>query len=130
MNRVKFEYILELLEDLKDLSLDTPLIVEGKNDEKALRNIGVTGEILKVQTHSSVLEFCESISSEYKRAILFTDLDSAGKRIGRNVKKYLTDKGVKVNDNIAKKLMHALDTAQAENLSKRFDKVCIKFNYP
>jgi 5S rRNA maturation endonuclease (ribonuclease M5) len=126
----KFEYIIDILKELRELSLDSPIMVEGKRDEKALRDMGIMGKILKVQTSSSVLELCESVARDYKSVILFTDIDSAGKRIGRLVKKYLTDKGVKVNDNIAKKLMSALETAEAENVSKRLEKAFRKFNYP
>jgi 5S rRNA maturation endonuclease (ribonuclease M5) len=130
MNVRKFEYIIDNLEKLKDLSQDMPIIVEGKRDERALRNVGVEGEILKVQTSRSVVEFCDRAAGRYSEVILFTDLDAAGKKIGSLVKKYLTDKGVKVNGNIAKKLMHALDTAEAENVSKRLEKAYRRFNYP
>jgi 5S rRNA maturation endonuclease (ribonuclease M5) len=130
MNIRKFEYIKDILDELLELSLEIPIIVEGKKDEKALRDMGIIGKILKVQTSPSVLELCEGVARDHKAVVLFTDIDSAGKRIGRLVKKYLTDKGVKVNDNIAKKLMSALDTAEAENVSKRLEKAFRKFNYP
>ncbi|RMF90591.1 MAG: hypothetical protein D6733_03345 [Methanobacteriota archaeon] len=130
LSRRKFDYILEHVKRLKELSMECPVIVEGARDEQALRAVGVEGEILKVQTAGSVVEFCEGIAARYDEVILFTDLDSAGKRIGKAVKKYLTDKGVKVDDNTAKRLMYALDTAEAENLSKRFEKACRRFRYP
>jgi 5S rRNA maturation endonuclease (ribonuclease M5) len=130
MNRAKFERLLENLEKLKDLSTDTPVIVEGKMDEKSLRDIGLSGAILRVQTAPSVLEFCEDVSKEYREVILFTDLDEAGRKIGGVVKKYLTDKGVKVNCNIAKRIMYVLDTVEAEKVAKRFERTCRKFNYP
>jgi 5S rRNA maturation endonuclease (ribonuclease M5) len=130
MNIRKFEYIIDNLEKFKDLSLEMPVIVEGKRDERALRELGINGAIHKVQTSLSVLEFCEKIAREHREVILFTDIDSAGKKIGKAVKKYLTDKGVKVEDNIARKLMRALDTAQAENISKRLERERMKINYP
>ncbi len=130
MNRASFDSLLETLDKVKDLSQDTPLIVEGKMDEKALRDIGITGPILQVQTAPSVVEFCESTAKNYREALLFTDLDAAGKKIGRVVKKYLTDKGVKVNDNIEKKLLYALDTVETEKVAVRLERVCRKFSYP
>ncbi len=130
MNLRKFEHVLETIEKLKDLSSEIPVVVEGRRDKSALRRLGLKGEILKVQTSSSVFEFCESVAAKHSEVILFTDLDSAGRKIGKTVKKYLTDKGVKVNDTIAKKLMYALDTAEAENLAKRFERVCIAINSP
>lgn len=130
MNTRKFEHIIETVEELKDLSQEIPIIVEGKRDERALREVGVEGEILRVHRPQSVFEFCEDVAACHKEVILFTDLDEAGKKIGRIVKKYLTDKGIKINDNIGKKLMHALDTAEAENVSKRLEKAYRRFNYP
>jgi 5S rRNA maturation endonuclease (ribonuclease M5) len=130
MNLRKLDQLFDTIAKLKDLSHELPIIVEGLRDERSLRRIGVEGEILRVQTSHSVWELCESIAKENKEVILFTDLDSAGQKIGRLVKKYLTDKGVKVNDNIGKKLMRLLDTAEAENVSKRFEKAKRKFNYP
>ncbi len=122
--------MLENLDKLRDLSTDTPIIVEGKMDEKALRDIGINGKIIRVQEASSVFEFCEAVSAEHGEAILFTDLDAAGRKIGGVVKKYLTDKGVNVNNNIAKRIMYVLDTVEAEKVAKRLERTCRKFNYP
>jgi 5S rRNA maturation endonuclease (ribonuclease M5) len=130
MNRASFDSLLETLELLRDISQDTPIIVEGKMDEKALREIGVTGPIYQVQTASSVFEFCEDAAKDHREALLFTDLDAAGKKIGRVVKKYLTDKGVKVDDKFAKKLLYALDTVETEKVAVRLERVCRKFSYP
>ncbi|MFV2040953.1 MAG: toprim domain-containing protein [Candidatus Hydrothermarchaeales archaeon] len=130
MNRAKFDCLLETLDKLKDLSTDTPVIVEGKMDEKALREIGVTGPVYQVQTASSVFEFCEDVAKDHREALLFTDLDAAGKKIGRVVKKYLTDKGVKVDDNIAKKFLHTLDIVETEKVAVRLERVCRKFSSP
>ena len=130
MNRVKFDLLLESLDLLRDISQDTLIIVEGMKDEKALRDIGITGPILQVQTSPSVVEFCESIATNHREVLLFTDLDAAGKKIGRVVKKYLTDKGVKIDDNLAKKLLYALDTVETEKVAVRLERVCRRFSYP
>ena len=130
MNHAGFEALLETLDLLRDISQDAPIIVEGVRDEQALRDIGVTGPIFQVQTAPSVFEFCESIAKDHQEVLLFTDLDAAGKKIGRLVKKYLTDKGAKVDDNLAKKLLYALDTVETEKVAIRFERVCRKFSYP
>jgi len=130
MNRRHYDKLLDIIQELKELSSEVPVIVEGIKDEKSLRHLGIDGEIFKVQTAASVLEFCDNLAAKYREVVLFTDLDSAGKKIGRNVKKYLTDKGVKINDNIAKRLMYTLDTVEAEKVFKRFEKVYQKFNSP
>lgn len=126
----KYEELLDTIEELKVLSDDIPIIVEGKRDEDSLRAIGAEGEIFKVQTSSSLIDFCDSISEIYPEVLLFTDMDKAGKKIGRAVKKYLTDKGVKVNVKIGKKIMRILDTMEAESVSKRLSKVSSRFQHP
>jgi len=126
----RLERVTLLLEELRRLSLEMPVIVEGRRDERSLREAGLRGEILRVHSNTSLLEFCDGIAAKYEEVVLFTDLDSAGRRIGRAVKKYLTDKGVKVNDSIARKLMHALDTAEAENVSKRLEKTWKRYRCP
>lgn len=130
MNLRKFESLLDTLEKLRELSRDMPVIVEGKRDERSLRKVGVVGEIFKAQNSTSLVEFSDSIANRYREVVLFTDLDSAGKKIGSVVKKYLTDKGVKVNERIAKRIMLSLDTVEAENVSKLVEKAYGKFIYP
>ncbi len=130
MNSSKFEHIIEAVEELRELSNEIPIIVEGKRDELSLRDLGINGEVLRVKTSLSVFEFCSDVAGQYGEVILLTDIDRAGKKIGGDVKKYLTDKGVKVNDNIGKKIMYALDTVEAEGISRRLSKLYKEFNYP
>ncbi len=130
MDLRKYEGLLDMIDELKILSGDMPIIVEGKRDESSLRDIGIRGEIFKAQTSVSLIEFCDSISERYLEVVLFTDMDKAGEKIEKTVKKYLTDKGVKVNVKIGKKIMRILDTMEAESVSKRLSKVRSRFQHP
>jgi len=130
MNPRKLDSLIEAINKLRELSQDMPVIVEGKKDERSLRELSVEGEIFKVQSAPSLVEFSDSIANRYREVVLFTDLDPAGKKIGRVVKKYLTDKGVKVNERIAKKIMLSLDTVEAESVSKLVRKAYREFTYP
>ena len=48
----------ELFEELRNANKTIPIIVEGKNDEVALRKLGISGKIFKLNTGSSILNFC------------------------------------------------------------------------
>lgn len=104
--------------------------MEGQRDERALRQLGMKGPIYQVQSSGSLLEVCERVAEEHKEVLLFLDLDKEGKRITKTVKKYLTDKGVKVDTKLQKKIMRTLETRETENLSRRYDKACKQYNYP
>lgn len=130
MNQRNLDSLIDALDKLRELSQDMPVIVEGKKDERSLRELGVEGEIFKVQSAPSLVEFSDSLANRYREVVLFTDLDRAGKKIAKVVKKYLTDKGVKVNVRIAKKIMLSLDTVEAESVSRLVEKAYREFTYP
>lgn len=126
-NRIKYEKIIEELEDLRELSQEIPIVVEGKNDEKALRSLGINGEVFQISTGTPFYEFCEEIASKYKDVILFTDIDAEGQKIARRFKGYMSQNGVRVNDRFRSGLLGKLDTHQVESLFCRLKKVKEQF---
>lgn len=123
MNRKKYENLLERIEELRELSLDVPIIVEGKKDEGALRAIGVKGEIFRISTGMPLFKFCENISDRYSEVIILTDLDKEGERIFRKLKNYLLHKGVKINETFRKDILSKLETYEVESVYKRLMKI-------
>lgn len=119
MNRVKYENIIEELEDLREASVEIPVVVEGKNDEKALRRLGIEGEIFHISTGTPFYEFCEEIARKYRDVILFTDTDAEGQKLARRFKSRMSQMGVRVNDRFRVSLMGKLDTHQVEHLFRR-----------
>lgn len=127
MNRVKYEKIIEELEDLREISEEIPIVVEGKNDKKALRSLGIDGEVFKISTGTPFYEFCEGITGRYKDIILFTDIDTEGQKIARRFKGHMSQNGVRVNDRFRYGLLGKLDTHQVENLFCRLERVSEQF---
>ncbi len=77
--------------------MDVPIIVEGKNDIKALRKLGLSGEILQLPRNTSLENFCNILSFKYKEIILLMDWDKSGKKNMYLLLKYLRHYGVNVN---------------------------------
>lgn len=127
MNRVKYEKIIEELEDLREISEEIPIVVEGKNDKKALRSLGIDGEVFQISTGMPFYEFCEGITGRYKDIILFTDIDTEGQKIARRFKGHMSQNGVRVNDRFRYGLLGKLDTHQVENLFCRLERVSKQF---
>jgi 5S rRNA maturation endonuclease (ribonuclease M5) len=58
-----------------------PVIVEGKRDSAALRELGLKGEIIEVHRGIGIYEFCEKIAEEFPAVALLTDWDEKGEAI-------------------------------------------------
>jgi 5S rRNA maturation endonuclease (ribonuclease M5) len=127
INRAKYEKIIEELEDLRELSQEIPVVVEGKNDEKALRDLGIGGDVFHISTGTPFYDFCEEIAGRYKDVILFTDTDAEGQKIAKRFKRYMSQKGVRVNERFQLSLMGKLDTHQVEHLFSRLRRVKEQF---
>ncbi len=88
----------KILTNLRNLSeTGTPIIVEGRRDEAALRKLGVTGRILPLKAHGeSRHDFLERLDGS-KDAIVLTDFDREGKKLETWLYKELLQRGVKSN---------------------------------
>ena len=88
----------EILEELEKLK-NTLVIVEGKNDQKALEKFGLKN-ILMLEGNA-IFEVIEKVNTE---VAILTDLDSKGKELYKRLQSMLTKRGVKINN----KLRHLL----------------------
>lgn len=97
-NRELSEKIQELLKELCLMNESIPIIVEGKNDKAALRDIGVIGEIFQLNIGQSILNFCEKVSRIHDEVIILPDWDDKGEQLFDKLKqnfKYCNVKTVK-----------------------------------
>ena len=74
----------EALNKLADLE-GVPIIVEGKKDEKALRELGITGPVVMLNDGLSIIDTCTKLSGEYKKAVILTDWDRKGGQLARQL---------------------------------------------
>lgn len=97
-NSVLQEKILELFDELILANETIPIIVEGKNDEAALRKLGAKGEIIRLNIGLSILNFCEQVASDHDEVIILPDWDKKGIQLFKKLKrdfKYTNVKTVK-----------------------------------
>jgi 2,5-diamino-6-(ribosylamino)-4(3H)-pyrimidinone 5'-phosphate reductase len=96
----KEEKILQVLECLAEESgKGTPIVVEGKNDVKSLRILGVEGNILSAKTGGkSILDVASEIEKyNAKEVILLLDFDRRGKELTNSLRQNLEKTRIKAN---------------------------------
>jgi 5S rRNA maturation endonuclease (ribonuclease M5) len=77
----RYERLLEVFEDLSEVNRHTPVLVEGRRDAEALRELGLRGEIEVYNKGLSMHEFCESVLEKHDRIVLLMDWDSTGEKL-------------------------------------------------
>ena len=89
------EKVVELLDELRECAAEgVPILVEGVDDEVALRELDVEGRILRVSGSSkTLLNFLEGLVG-YERVIILTDFDRAGDKLAKFCAEHLQRLGV------------------------------------
>ena len=83
------EDLEKAISELRDENEMIPIIVEGDKDIEALRKLDLNGEIISVNTGTSLTDFCDKIASKYKEIIILTDWDRRGGYLCHTIKKNL-----------------------------------------
>jgi 5S rRNA maturation endonuclease (ribonuclease M5) len=81
--------IKEVFDALSEINKNIPVIVEGKRDATALRDLGLAGEILTLHSGQSIYDFCEDVSERFHRIIILLDWDEKGESLNKTLCKYL-----------------------------------------
>ena len=108
-----YESITSLISELNELTgsskQPTCLIVEGVNDEKALRSLGIKGPILRIYGNQRTIDDIEReiIKHQFTRVVILTDYDAEGQELARKIEDYLKPK-VKILNVYRRKLRKAL----------------------
>ncbi len=93
----ELEELEKLIERVKEMNLHMPVVVEGKHDERALRNLGLKGEIILLNSGMDLVNFSDLIASKYREIILLLDWDSKGKENTKRLAELLEQLGVNVH---------------------------------
>jgi 5S rRNA maturation endonuclease (ribonuclease M5) len=83
------ERLREVFEILHDINHSAPVIVEGKKDALALRELGLSGEIIKLHGGKNLYDFCEDVARRFDRVVLLTDWDKKGEELNRALSVHL-----------------------------------------
>jgi len=96
--------ITEVLEELKELSRDHVLLIEGLKDKRALSSIGIGGDIFMIQSEGGPIKAAEYASEHGGKAVILTDWDRKGGMIAGELEDQLHSLGVGYDASIRAKL--------------------------
>jgi len=100
----RLEKLEQLIQELRQQSDDgAAIIVEGKRDRRALRELGINGPV-RLGTQKALLELCEEVAEEYDKVIVLTDWDGKGDKLARLMAEFLNNAGVAVNIDLRKRI--------------------------
>ena len=93
----RYKAVMRLLERLNQKADGgIPIIVEGRNDRRALNRLGIRGEIIPVKNSSKGLaDILDEVQGS--SAVIFVDFDDEGVTLGKIIKEHLEERGVKVD---------------------------------
>lgn len=115
------EQIEELFSELRECSAQgTPILVEGADDERTLREIGVEGRIFRISSSGkTLLNFLESLAG-FKQIIVLTDFDRGGDKLAKFCIRHLKRVGVEPVVEFREKLKAILrkDVKDIEGLAR------------
>ncbi len=123
------EQIEELLDELREhAARGVPIMVEGPRDEGALRELGVSGTMLRVSgTKKTILNFLEGLAT-YEQVVILTDFDRAGDELAEFCAAHLKRLGPEPIVEIREKLKVLLhkDVKDIQGLAKFLRGKCLR----
>ncbi|MCX7988197.1 MAG: toprim domain-containing protein, partial [Thermodesulfovibrio sp.] len=78
-----------VLHYLYEINKLVPIIVEGKKDKKALKDIGFDGHIITLHSGKSIYDFSENISNRFEKVVLLIDWDEKGEELYSKIGEHL-----------------------------------------
>lgn len=98
------KYYIELIEKIRSImdSINygiSLVIVEGKNDERALREFGLRTAVYKFRSSGlSEKEFIDDVAENFRglSVVILLDFDDKGRRMADHISRELEERGVKV----------------------------------
>lgn len=133
--RRKKEKIERLLEWLaQEAAEGKPIVVEGKKDIEALRELGVTGKMLTAKMgQKSLLDLVSEIEEHQPReVILLLDFDRGGKGIAKRLRQILEKEGATPNTTFWRDLLSLVgrDVKDVEGLPAYIETLKRKIGEP
>lgn len=125
MREDQAEELIIVIARLKEEGGRYPVIVEGRKDERALREMGLSGTVLRLDTGKSVFNFCEGLRGEHDRVIILTDWDRRGGRLARALREGLMANGISYDVELRKQIafLARKEVKDVEGLPKLLSKL-------
>lgn len=93
----RFEGLLDVLAELRELNGSTPILVEGQRDVSSLRLLGMKGDIITLHSGDALFLVAETIAARTKDVVLLTDWDEKGRTLCETLTGALQANGVRVD---------------------------------
>ena len=121
----RLEELENLIDELILENSETPVIVEGRKDERTLRRLGLEGPILRLNKGVSVFSTCEEVSKKHNKVILLTDWDRRGGHLAKLLREGLEANGVKYDDDIRARIavLTKKDIKDVESLARHLNRL-------
>ena len=111
----RIEELRATLDELAEANLTKPILVEGKRDVEALRELGCLGEILVLHAGDHIIEVADRIARTHREVVLLTDWDRKGGQLARLVQDNLRGR-VKLDTELRKRLARFAAVKDVESL--------------
>ncbi|AAB85388.1 toprim domain-containing protein [Methanothermobacter thermautotrophicus] len=106
MSLIKLQQITDELEELKyQGEQGIPILIEGRKDEEALRELGVNGPFIKVSGTRLSLSEIALRASRTSRVIILTDFDRKGSELAKRLYRDMQSLGADPDLRIRRRLM-------------------------
>ena len=92
----RLEEISKVVDDLRELSDEMPIVVEGIRDARALELLGIRRNVVTLSKGVSLFVFCERLAREWREVVVLTDWDRKGGQLARRLKEALEANQTKV----------------------------------
>ncbi|AGK60770.1 Small primase-like proteins (Toprim domain) [Archaeoglobus sulfaticallidus PM70-1] len=130
--KLSYEELVEIREIIKEIARacddGAVIIVEGRSDEKALKEMGIHGEV-RFASISSDAEIVDSVRSRF--VILLTDWDYRGNKIEKELSRKLELNGIAVDREYRKRLFRIVgkEVRTIEDIPKLIKKAEIELEW-
>lgn len=118
----KSDKLNRLLDDLRHaIAQGAIVVVEGPNDEKALRAFGISGRIEQL-SKKPITDLVQRLSRECKEVIILTDFDTYGQRAARMLRDSFLNECVNANMSFRTRFKKLLGYTHFEDTPTLFEK--------
>lgn len=87
----------DLIADLGEAAAKGAVVVEGRRDAKALRELHVEGNVEVLNRGAPLLALCDALAAEHRRITVLTDWDAKGEKLARQLEGGLRRASVEVD---------------------------------
>ena len=113
----KQKFLGRLMKELDEGGM--PILVEGKRDRAALERIGVRNRIFLI--NMSPDELCRRVAKVADEAVVLTDFDKTGEKLGKRVEDALYSYNVLPNMDARRKFRYLLGVYNFEEIDRKLE---------